>query len=525
MKEPPKTALSSEPPDDRFIPSCEWQELPEWVGEPLPNGGEFRTSFENNKRFARWDHPAPGPEKILDKRTGVFQNSLASEAQTKHKPSRELECVKGSTCLGEFGTRYVIERGISPEFAIAHGMDETSRELGILNERLGFGFGPDKLAEIITLVWLPVLNGGQNIYLARINGSLCDHSGEILRFLYSKSCRRIPLIPTETFEATKSSKPIIFTESFLKGLTLLHAGGFPIAFNGLWINEVVPENEKDKLNNRVLAREISHFNFYGRCIYFAFDLDQATKRNVRHAVIRAWILLTIQGAKVYQLCWSGAKGIDDYLAAEAGIDRVKQKEVLDSLVASAKPFKEVLIRGPGGDAKLVHAELLKVKMEVTDREALALEASRALGVTKASLLEGSDKERKRSGGDRKILFPDLEPWPESVDGNALLAELVTLYHKHIYLTDDAAITASLWVIWSYLVQEPFNEVSPYLGFTAPDKRCAKTRCLELTKRLTWRGYGVSDLSKAGFFRLIEKYHPTLHIDAPSLFSMGSFGIR
>jgi hypothetical protein len=30
--------------------------------------------------------------------------------------------------------------------------------------------------------------------------------------------------------------------------------------------------------------------------------------------------------------------------------------------------------------------------------------------------------------------------------------------------------------------------------------------------LVWRGYGVSDVSKAGFSRVIEKSHPTLLID-------------
>jgi hypothetical protein len=310
MIEPPKSPMSDEGArassnafDDYFFPSTEFQELPEWVGEPLPNGGEYKTSFENNKRFARWDLPVPGPETIIDTRAGKRQKIGA----------------KQSHVLGEFGTKYVIDRGVSPEFAIAHGMDETGPDPGILNKRLGFEFSPEKLAQITSLVWLPVLNGDQNSYLARINGSLCDESGEILRFLYSKSSRRIPLIPAETLKAAKNSEPIIFTESFLKGLTLLHAGAFPIAFNGPWINEPTLENEKDKPNNRVLARELSQFNFYGRSVYFAFDLDQASKRNVRHAVIRAWILLAIQGAKVFQLSWSEAKGVDDYIAAKAGM--------------------------------------------------------------------------------------------------------------------------------------------------------------------------------------------------------------
>jgi hypothetical protein len=106
----------------------------------------------------------------------------------------------------------------------------------------------------------------------------------------------------------------------------------------------------------------------------------------------------------------------------------------------------------------------------------------------------------------------LEPWPEPVDGNWLLNELVELYKKHIHFSDDCAFTCALWVILTYLIQESYVEVSPYLGFTAPDRRCAKTRGLDLTERLVWRGYGVSDVSPASFFRLCEKYHPMLLID-------------
>ena len=228
---------------------------------------------------------------------------------------------------------------MSPEFAIIHGMDEIGPELGILNKRLGFGFGPEQLAQIISLVWFPGSNGS---YLARVNGSLRNKDGEFQRYLFSKNGGHAPWIPSETLETVKGSEPVIFTESFLKGLAVLHAGGLPIAFVGPWISEPVGESEDGKSNNRVLATELSRFNFRGRSVYLAFDQDQTTNRNVRNAVIRAWILLTVQGAKVYQLSWSGPKGIDDYLAATTGTNRVKQKEVLGNLTRAAKLFEDKL---------------------------------------------------------------------------------------------------------------------------------------------------------------------------------------
>jgi hypothetical protein len=50
---------------DRFIPSSEWQDVPDWA--VLPNGGQYRMDFASNKNQVRWDNP-PGPETVIDKR-------------------------------------------------------------------------------------------------------------------------------------------------------------------------------------------------------------------------------------------------------------------------------------------------------------------------------------------------------------------------------------------------------------------------------------------------------------------------
>ena len=412
--------------------------------------------------------------------------------------------------FSELGIRYVTERGVSLEFAVAHGIEETGPDLELLSHRLGHGFSSEELGQIQSLIWFQGPNGG---YLARILGEYRNKDGKIQRYLFSTKGGHAPWIPAATLDVAKSPEPVIFTEAFFKGLVVLHAGGLPIAFNGPWVSETTASSEDGKPNNRVLAKELSAFNFRGRSVYLAFDQDQATNESVRNAAIRAWMLLEVQSAAVYVLLWSGHKGIDDYLAAVAGIDPLKQKEVLGELIANAKLFKETLIKGAGGDAELVRAELRKVKMANTQREALALEAAAACGVTKESLLEGCEKERKgKSGRDRKVLFAELEPWPERVDGQVHLANLVALEHKHVHLLNDYAVTKALYEIFAFLVQQDYVEKSPYLGITAPTKGCGKSRCTDLMKELVWRGHVFTDPSEAVFYRLCEQHQPTFIID-------------
>jgi AAA domain len=55
--------------DYEFVPSTEWQDVPDWA--VLPNGGEYDMA----RRRARWDNPPP-PETVTDKRTGKPQRPL-----------------------------------------------------------------------------------------------------------------------------------------------------------------------------------------------------------------------------------------------------------------------------------------------------------------------------------------------------------------------------------------------------------------------------------------------------------------
>lgn len=420
--------------------------------------------------------------------------------------------------ITEWGNRYLIDRGVPLNYAAGLGVDETLPRPEIVRTRLRWKSDDSQIAStfanVASLLWFPLPDGnGEVFYNARVNGSYINQQGELQRFLFTKGGRNTVWIPKPTRDvAGDPSAPLIVIEGPFKGLATLHAGGLPLGVVGAYFNEPVGEDDKDKLNNRVLNRDIATFKLRTRPVYLAFDRDQFTNPLVRSGVIRGAIMIKVQGGLPFQLEWpSEFKGLDDFLGKGVGIDPEKQKSALGELIRKAKPFFECLVKGSGGDARLVREELWKVKMDPTDREALAGELAKPLGVTKKSLLQtearGHGPESRRS-----IIFQDPEPWDQPVDGNQLLGELVALINKHVLLSADDAITIALWIMFTYLVSEPYVQVSPYLALFSPTKRCGKTRLLELIERLVWRGFLVSDISKAGFFRLIEKFHPSLLID-------------
>jgi hypothetical protein len=54
-----------------FVPLTEYQDIPDWA--QLPNGAEAKLPMGGGRQQARWNNPVPGPETVIDKRTGKPQ--------------------------------------------------------------------------------------------------------------------------------------------------------------------------------------------------------------------------------------------------------------------------------------------------------------------------------------------------------------------------------------------------------------------------------------------------------------------
>jgi hypothetical protein len=104
----------------------------------------------------------------------------------------------------------------------------------------------------------------------------------------------------------------------------------------------------------------------------------------------------------------------------------------------------------------------------------------------------------------------VEPWPEPVDGKALLDALECMILLFVRLPKWAAETLALWVLHTYAFQ--LRQVATYIGIESPAKRCGKTTLLTVLCELVNRPVVASNISSPAFFRVIEEKKPTLLID-------------
>ena len=111
---------------------------------------------------------------------------------------------------------------------------------------------------------------------------------------------------------------------------------------------------------------------------------------------------------------------------------------------------------------------------------------------------------------RQVEWPEIEPWPEEVDGAALLAELARLFRHYVSMPDGGVEAAALWALYTW-VFEAFG-VCPNLMATAPERESGKTRVTELLSWMVRRPKILSDASAAAIIRGIARDKPTLLFD-------------
>lgn len=98
-----------------------------------------------------------------------------------------------------------------------------------------------------------------------------------------------------------------------------------------------------------------------------------------------------------------------------------------------------------------------------------------------------------------------------VDGVATLDSLRTFIGRYVILPSDAARDAvALWTVhtWAFAAAER----TPYLLVTSPEKRCGKTRLIEVLSALVRSPWQVAATSEAALFRKIDRDRPTLLLD-------------
>ena len=114
-----------------------------------------------------------------------------------------------------------------------------------------------------------------------------------------------------------------------------------------------------------------------------------------------------------------------------------------------------------------------------------------------------------------LTLDDVEPAAEPQDAAALLAELVTIFERHLVLPAGAAIVAASWVLHTWTLDAAC--FTPRLVVKSPTKRCGKSLLLEVLDALAARAITAANISSAVLFRAIEAFRPSLLVDEADSF--------
>lgn len=259
-----------------------------------------------------------------------------------------------------------------------------------------------------------------------------------------------------------SRQPIVVVEGEKKAICGLVHGINCLGIGGVWSWQKKRDRKEDgkATSTRHLIDGLKDIAWNDREVYIVFDSDIVENVGVQQAERELARALSKQGAKVRAVRLpAGAKGV------KTGLD--------DFLLSHSVPdFWRLPIIDP---------------LEPAPEESPA---------PKEPPAQGTENE--------------LSPWPKPIDGGKLLAELERFLSQYIVLPDGAALIVAAWIMagWCCDAWDRF----PHLAITSPEKRCGKTRFLQLLALLCCRPMNMASISPAALYRAVEKRKPTLLID-------------
>jgi hypothetical protein len=105
----------------------------------------------------------------------------------------------------------------------------------------------------------------------------------------------------------------------------------------------------------------------------------------------------------------------------------------------------------------------------------------------------------------------VEPWPEPVDGDALIRDIIKKLRKHVVMPHDHGLAIALWIILAWVHDEVAIH-SPILDVTSAEPECGKSTTLAIVSFLAPRAICTVDISRGALYRAIERWQPSFVID-------------
>lgn len=344
-------------------------------------------------------------------------------------------------------------------------------------DHCGIKYRSDHL-EGLAIPYLDPDDGRVLTWRVRRDNPEVDGDGKpIAKYLSSPDRKRLYFAPSCRPYLDDSSIPAIIVEAEKSALAILDAEtrigrrhALPIGTSGCWGWRGVTGKATSPTGARVDEKGplpcLDRVTWTNRDTIIVFDSNVSTNDEVQRARRYLATELTRRGARVRAVdlpAEGGVNGPDDYIWRH-GADK------FFALVDAATPITTTASKPP-------------------------------------------KPEKPKQGRD--VQFDEPEPWPEAVDGAALLDAIADTFTRYLALPKFAASALALWTLHAYSFDAHFT--SAILAVTSPAKRCGKTLLLIILGAVAPRRLFAANVTPAVLFRTIEKYSPTLLIDEADTF--------
>lgn len=161
------------------------------------------------------------------------------------------------------------------------------------------------------------------------------------------------------------------------------------------------------------------------------------------------------------------------------------------------------------------SDLAYFRVQQDSAKALKISVSQLDKLVKKEKVRLAAESDSGTEGGSFVLFEEIEPWPDTVNGADLLDLMTQTIQRFTVLSTEQARACSLWTAFTWFIDGA--NVAPLLNVTSPEPRCGKSTLGELVKEMSARPLYASNITPAALFRAVEKWKPTLLIDETDAF--------
>jgi putative DNA primase/helicase len=105
----------------------------------------------------------------------------------------------------------------------------------------------------------------------------------------------------------------------------------------------------------------------------------------------------------------------------------------------------------------------------------------------------------------------VEPWPEPVEGDSLLRDIIKRIHRHVVISYDGALVIALWIMMSW-VHDDIATHSPILNINSAEPESGKSTTMGLVAFLMPKCIASVEASEAAIYRAIKRWAPSFCFD-------------